>query len=221
MRPEVQLKEETISMTQQANSRRNFIKLAATGAAAGAISWDAASYTRIPGANDRISVGIVGFSERAMEALIPALNAISSVQNCEMVAVSDIWNRRREEGADFIGKLTGKPIAKARIQTVQVQRLNGMHECVWLEDGQICLFPPERIDNGRQARIRNPHQVHPVFHRPEGRQSAVLIRRTRGAEPHVVREVHQHLCSLLHCPPCQLWHDIFITDERTETHTVG
>jgi hypothetical protein len=101
-------------MTQQANSRRNFIKLAATGAVGGAISWDAASYARIPGANDRISIGIVGFSERAMEALIPALNAISSAQNCEMVAVSDIWNRHREEGAGFIGKLTGKPIAKAR-----------------------------------------------------------------------------------------------------------
>jgi hypothetical protein len=85
-------------MTQLTNSRRNFIKLTTAGAVGGALGWDAASYARIVGANDRISVGVVGFSERAMEALIPAFNAISSAQNCEIVAVSDIWSRRRDDG---------------------------------------------------------------------------------------------------------------------------
>src|SRR5215813_10201545 len=100
-------------MTKITNSRRNFIKLTAAGAAGSAISWDAASYARVLGSNDRISVGVLGFSERAMEALIPAFSAISSSRNCEIVAVADIWNRRRDEGADFIGKLTGRSIAKA------------------------------------------------------------------------------------------------------------
>src|SRR5262249_6592593 len=109
----VRLKE-TTTMTQISNSRRNFVKLTTAGTVGGALSWDASSYARVLGSNDRISVGVVGFSERAMEGLIPALTAISSVQNCEIVAVSDIWNRRRDEGADFIGKLTGKSIAKAR-----------------------------------------------------------------------------------------------------------
>src|SRR5215204_3673782 len=99
-----------MAMRQHANSRRNFIKLTAAGAASSAIGWDAASYARVLGSNDRIGIGIVGFSERSMEALIPALSSIAPAQNCEIVALSDIWNRRRGEGADFIGKLTGKPI---------------------------------------------------------------------------------------------------------------
>src|SRR5574341_2193 len=101
-------------MTQTANSRRNFIKLTAAGAAGSAVGWDAASYARILGANDRIGVGIVGFSERAQEALIPALLKITGEQNCEIVAVSDIWKLRREEGAAWIGKQSGKTIAQAR-----------------------------------------------------------------------------------------------------------
>jgi predicted dehydrogenase len=143
-------------MTQQANSRRNFIKLAATGAAGGAISWDAASYARIPGANDRIGVGIVGFSERAMEALIPALNAVSSAQNCEMVAVSDIWNRRREEGADFIGKLTGKPIAKARNNDELYEMKNVQAVVIATADHQHALHGVEAVRAGRDAYIEKP-----------------------------------------------------------------
>jgi hypothetical protein len=99
-------------MIKKDRTRRDFVKMAAIGAG-GALTWDAASYTRILGANERISIGLVGYSERAMEALIPALQAISTSHNCEFVAVSDIWSRNREAGADFIGKLTGKPIAKA------------------------------------------------------------------------------------------------------------
>ena len=101
-------------MSQEVKSRRRFIKLTAAGAVGGALSQNAASYAGILGSNDRIRVGVVGFSERAMEALIPALHAISAEKNCEIVAVADIWNRRRDEGADFIGKLTGKTIARAR-----------------------------------------------------------------------------------------------------------
>src|SRR5262245_31131731 len=51
--------EEIIIMTKIINSRRNFVKLTAAGAVGGAISWDAASYARVLGSNDRISVGVV------------------------------------------------------------------------------------------------------------------------------------------------------------------
>jgi len=56
------LKEEISSLTQITNSRRNFIKGGAAGAAGSAINWDAASYARVLGSNDRISVGVVGHS---------------------------------------------------------------------------------------------------------------------------------------------------------------
>jgi hypothetical protein len=101
-------------MPNNTNSRRDFIKLAAVGAAGMAIGSQASSYASIIGSNDRVRVGIVGFSDRLQDALIPGLMKNAAEQNFEIVAVSDIWSLRRDEGAEYIGKLTGKTIAKAR-----------------------------------------------------------------------------------------------------------
>ena len=48
-------------------SRREFIRNAALGTAA--VTFSAKSYGRILGANDRIRVGIVGFSDRFRSSL--------------------------------------------------------------------------------------------------------------------------------------------------------
>src|SRR2546427_9357453 len=45
---------------------------------------------------------------------IPSFAKVAGPLNFELVAVSDIWNRRREEGAAYIAKLTGKQVAVAR-----------------------------------------------------------------------------------------------------------
>ncbi len=143
-------------MTQTASSRRNFIKLTATGAAGSALSWDAASYARVLGSNDRIGIGIVGFSERAQDALIPALAKITAEQNCEFVTVSDIWKLHREEGAEFIGKLAGKTIAKARNN----DELYGMKDVqavvISTADHQHALHGVEAVRAGRDAYIEKP-----------------------------------------------------------------
>jgi predicted dehydrogenase len=82
--------------------RREFLK--AAGAAA---ALPAARYVKILGANDRVRVGIVGFSDRFRQALLPAFAAVGKANNFEIVAVSDIWNRRRDEGVAEIEKVTG------------------------------------------------------------------------------------------------------------------
>ncbi len=95
------------------NSRRNFIKKTtlATGAfALVANAMSASSYRKILGANDRVRVGIVGFSNRCKSALIPSFNLHSKAQNFEIVGVSDIWNRRREEGAAHLKEVTGQKV---------------------------------------------------------------------------------------------------------------
>ena len=143
-------------MTQIPNSRRNFVKLTAAGAVGGALSWDAASYARVLGSNDRISVGVLGFSERAMEALIPAFQAITSSHNCEIVAVADIWNRRRDEGADFIGKLTGKAIAKARNNDELYELKNVQAVIIATADHQHALHGVQAVHAGRDAYIEKP-----------------------------------------------------------------
>ena len=94
------------------HSRRNFLKTAALGTAGLAMS--ARSYGRIMGANDRVRVGVVGFSNRARGSLIPAFQGHAKEMNFEIVAVSDLWNRRRDEGKAFLKEKTGNEIYAAR-----------------------------------------------------------------------------------------------------------
>src|SRR6266511_1092227 len=87
-------------------SRRQFIHAASVGAASLALA-PAASYARILGANDRVRVGVVGYSDRFRQALLPAFLKHAPEMNFEFVAVSDIWNKRREDGSAFIGSKQG------------------------------------------------------------------------------------------------------------------
>ena len=60
---------------------------------AASTSMSAQSYRKIIGSNDRLNVGIVGFSSRARGSLIPAFQKHTRQQNCQIVGVSDIWNK--------------------------------------------------------------------------------------------------------------------------------
>lgn len=84
------------------NSRRTFIKqaaLAGGGLMVSKVAWSAKSYKRIIGANDRVRVGVVGFSDRHKNSHMPSFMNHYKELNFDLVAVSDIWNKRREEGA--------------------------------------------------------------------------------------------------------------------------
>jgi predicted dehydrogenase len=93
--------------------RRNFIKNTAI-ASVGAMAFSAKSYARIIGANDRVRVGVVGFSDRFKTSLFPPFKGLHKEMNFEIVGVSDIWNRRREEGKAFIDKQLGTDIKMYR-----------------------------------------------------------------------------------------------------------
>lgn len=83
------------------NSRRDFIKKTTlTGAATylGSMAFSATSYRRIIGANDRVNVGVVGFSDRHKDAHMPCFMNLYKELNFDVIAVSDIWKKRREEG---------------------------------------------------------------------------------------------------------------------------
>jgi len=98
--------------------RRTFIKntsLAALGvAAAGAIPTTARAAGRIPGANDRIRIGVVGFSDRFRNSLGPAVRALAREHNVEFIGVSDIWNRRRDEAAGWFQEQFGSAVPTYR-----------------------------------------------------------------------------------------------------------
>jgi predicted dehydrogenase len=84
------------------NSRRDFIKKTAittAGVYMGANAFSAQSYRRIIGSNDRVRVGVVGFSDRHRSSHMPSFMNHYKELNFDIVAVSDIWNKRREKGA--------------------------------------------------------------------------------------------------------------------------
>ena len=83
------------------SSRRDFIKKTAittAGVYMGANAFSAQSYRRIIGSNDRVRVGVVGFSDRHRSSHMPSFMNHYKELNFDIVAVSDIWNKRRNEG---------------------------------------------------------------------------------------------------------------------------
>ena len=99
------------------NSRRVFIRqsaLVGAGVLASKVSWSAKSYSRIIGANDRVRVGVVGFSDRHRSSHIPCFMNHYKELNFDVVAVSDIWKRRREEGSAIWKEKMGHDVTACR-----------------------------------------------------------------------------------------------------------
>ena len=75
-------------------SRRKFLRTAVAGSAALAMS--ARSYSRVVGANDRISIGVIGCGSRGVGAHMAGVNEHAKSQNIEITAVCDPWRVRQE-----------------------------------------------------------------------------------------------------------------------------
>ncbi|WCT14769.1 Gfo/Idh/MocA family protein [Mucilaginibacter jinjuensis] len=99
------------------NSRRQFIKQSAllgAGVMASKVSWSAQSYRRIMGSNDRVRIGVVGFSDRHRNSHLPSFMNCYKELNFDVVAVSDLWNRRRDEGVAIWKDKMGHDIVACR-----------------------------------------------------------------------------------------------------------
>lgn len=68
----------------------------------GTMGLSAKSYRNIIGANDRVNVGVIGFSDRFRGSLLPSFVKLHKELNFDMVAVSDIWKKRREDGQAYL-----------------------------------------------------------------------------------------------------------------------
>jgi predicted dehydrogenase len=90
-------------------TRREFIKKTSF-ATMGALAFSAKSYANILGANDRVRVGIVGFSDRFRSSLLPSFMNHNTELNFDVVAVSDLWKKRREEGQAYLKEKFGHDV---------------------------------------------------------------------------------------------------------------
>ena len=99
------------------SDRREFIQKSAIGVAGLSLSsmaMSAKSYGNIIGANDRIRVGILGFSGRFESALGPAFTKYAKEMNFEFASVCDLWNKRRNQGIEWVKRTNGNTPAEAR-----------------------------------------------------------------------------------------------------------
>src|SRR3990172_3527805 len=78
-------------------TRRTLLKAGVGTSAAWAIS--AASYARVKGANDRISIAQIGCGGRGLGAHMTGIHPYDKEQNVEVTAVCDPWRLRREKAA--------------------------------------------------------------------------------------------------------------------------
>jgi len=121
-----------------------------------AVSWTATSYASIIGANDRVKVGVIGCGDRMKGALIPAFTQNAKDMNFQFVAVSDIWNRRREEGAAYIQKVSGDTVTPVRNNDELYARKDVDAVLIATADFQHARHGAEAVNAGRDAYVEKP-----------------------------------------------------------------
>ena len=134
-------------------TRREFVKKAALGTAG--IAFSAKSYSRIIGANERVRVGIVGYSDRFRGALSPSFLALAKEQNFEFTAVSDIWNMRRDAAVAFY-KDKGINIKAYRNNEELYNATDTDAVIISTADFQHALHCKEAVEAGRDAYVEKP-----------------------------------------------------------------
>jgi predicted dehydrogenase len=143
-------------MTPTEVHRREFLKAGSAALAATAVSSNARSYAAIPGANDRVRVGVVGCGDRMKQSLIPAFLEHAKDLNFEFAAVSDLWSLRRTEGAAYIRKLSGAPVETVRNNDELYARKDVDAVLIATADFQHALHGVEAVNAGRDAYVEKP-----------------------------------------------------------------
>lgn len=143
-------------MKKSAISRKDFLKKSAVVSAGVSVGLSAKSYGNIIGSNDRVRVGIVGFSNRAKGSLIPAFLQHSEELNFEFVAVSDIWNRRREEGVEYLKEEFGKSISPMRNNEELYEKGDVDAVIISTADFQHALHCKQAVEAGCDVYVEKP-----------------------------------------------------------------
>src|ERR1700749_3627371 len=140
-------------------TRRDFIRKSSMAGMAtymGTMGLSASSYRNIPGANERVRVGVVGFSDRHRNDHIPAFLKSNQEMNFDIIAVSDIWKKRREEGKDFLSQKFGHPVQAC----MNNEELYGIKEVdavmISTADFQHALHTVEAVKAGRDTYTEKP-----------------------------------------------------------------
>src|SRR6201996_7406989 len=140
-------------------TRRDFIRKSSMAGMAtymGSLGLSASSYRRIPGANDRVRVGVVGFSDRHRNDHIPAFLASNKEMNFDIIAVSDIWKKKREDGKAFLAQKFGHDI-QACMNNDELYAIKEVDAVmISTADFQHALHTVEAVKAGRDTYTEKP-----------------------------------------------------------------
>jgi predicted dehydrogenase len=181
-------------------SRRSFLKLAGAGVAGTALSAAASSYAKIAGANDRVGVGVIGFSDRFRNSLAPAFMKSAAELNFEFVALSDIWSKRRDDGSAFMSKLPGaRQIALARNNEELYDNKDVQAVIIATPDFQHATQGVETLKAGRDAYIEKPlantmEDARAIRAAVKGTDRVVAIGTQRRSSP-IYQRIHDYMKS--------------------------
>ena len=140
-------------------TRREFLELTAKASAAvymGSVGFSAKSYGRILGANDRVRVGVVGFSDRHRSTHMPCFMNHYKELNFDLVAVSDIWKKRREEGAAQWKEKMGHEVTACRNNEEMYDKKLVDAVFIGTADFQHALHAIEAVKAGCDAYVEKP-----------------------------------------------------------------
>lgn len=141
------------------NNRRQFLKTATKAAAAtyvASLGFSAKSYANIIGANDRVRLGVIGFSDRFRGSHMPSFKNHYKELNFDIVAVSDLWKLRREQGQAFLKEQMGHDITacKNNEELYKLKDIDGVF--VSTADFQHALHAVEGVKAGCDVYCEKP-----------------------------------------------------------------
>ncbi len=136
-------------------TRRSFLQTAAMAAAS--LPFTARSYAAVKGANERARVAIVGFSDRFKGSLLPSFFDHAKEKNFDIVALSDLWSKRREEGKAALEKAAGHEIAVFRNNDELYERMKDLDAVIIsTADFQHALHCAEACEAGKDVYCEKP-----------------------------------------------------------------
>ena len=140
-------------------SRKDFIRQTAittAGISLGASAFSARSYNNIIGANDRVRVGVVGYSDRHRSTHMPCFMNHCKELNFDLVAVSDIWKKRREDGAAAWKEKMGHDVVACRNNEEMYDKKLVDAVFISTADFQHALHAIEAVKAGCDAYVEKP-----------------------------------------------------------------
>ncbi len=134
-------------------SRRQFLKTASAGAA---LAFTATSYAKVVGANERISLGLIGCGGRGYQAHMNGVHPHDKQQNVEFTAVSDPWKQRRERAAARAQEWYGRP-ARQFVSYRDIVALNDVDAVMIASPDHLhCLHLEAAIKAKKDAYVEKP-----------------------------------------------------------------